>query len=434
MAHAPREPAPNRAGLVLALMVLSVCLNYIARSAFSVAAPVMSSDLGLSPGELGLLLSAFFWLYAVFQIVAGWLVDRYDVAWVLAAGFLLWSAVTGLTGLAGGFASLLALRLALGVTESAAYPSYGKIIATTFPENRRGLCNALIEVGNQVGPAVATLMGGFMVARYGWRVFFFAIAAGSLLWLPAWIRAAPRRGPRPTESAARGPGFREIHRLRTAWGTFFGLFAINYAWIFLVTWLPSYLVMERHFSMRAMAVFGSVPLWGLAFSSLASGWLSDRWITRGGAPTRVRKTFLAGGLLLSTLFLPAALVKAPAVSVLLLTVACLAFGMASANVFAVTQTIAGPLVTGRWTGMQNAFGNLAGVVAPSLTGILVARTGSFHLAFVAVSLMAVAGAASFLFLVGPVEPIQWKKVPAPGPGALPGGAAEWQIGSKESES
>jgi predicted MFS family arabinose efflux permease len=252
------------------------------------------------------------------------------------------------------------------------------------------------------------MIGGLVMARFGWRVFFFAIALISLAWLPAWLRWAPRRpAGGPVTAAGPGPGFRDILRQRSAWGSFFGLFAINYGWIFLVTWLPSYLVDERHFSLRMMALFGSLPFWGLAAASLASGWLSDQWIRRGGLPTRVRKTFTVSGLVLCTLFLPAVLVKDPVIAMVLLTVATMSFGMPSSNVFAMTQTIAGPRVTGKWTGMQNGFGNLAGVVAPWLSGVIVARTGSYYLAFVVVCVVALAGAASFLFVVGPVKPIQW---------------------------
>jgi MFS family permease len=396
---------------VMALLVFSVCLNYIDRTSFAAAAPTISAELGLSPSHLGLILSAFFWLYPPFQIVSGWLVDKYNVTWVLGVGFLLWSLVTGMTGFAGGVTSLVMIRMALGAAESPAYPSYGKVIAMTFPENRRGICNSLIEVGNQIGPALATLLGGLVVASMGWRFLFFTISLMSLLWIPAWIAWAPRRAPQsPKIVRTGGPTFRDILRRRSAWGTFLGLFSINYVWIFLVTWLPSYLVMERHFSTKMMAVFGSVPFWGLAGSTFLCGWLSDRWITRGGTPTVVRKFFTVGGLLLCTfLFLPAVVVKDPMIAIVLLTGACLTFGMTSSNVWTITQTIAGPGVAGKWTGMQNAFGNLSGVVAPWLTGMIVARTGAFYLAFVVVCAVSIAGAASFLFLVGRVEPARWRE-------------------------
>jgi hypothetical protein len=138
----------------------------------------------------------------------------------------------------------------------------------------------------------------------------------------------------------------EILRKRDAWGTFLGLFCVNYAWYFLLTWLPSYLVMERHFSAKMMAIFGSMPFWGVALSSIAGGWASDLWIARGGSPTRVRKTFVAGGMLLSTLILPAVLVRDPMICMVLLIAASLSFGLFTSNIWAITQTLAGPGAAG----------------------------------------------------------------------------------------
>ncbi|MGH9664274.1 MAG: MFS transporter, partial [Bryobacteraceae bacterium] len=205
-----------------------------------------------------------------------------------------------------------------------------------------------------------------------------------------------------------GPGFLDILRRRSAWGTFVGLFAGNYAWYFLLTWLPSYLLMERHYTTERMAWLGSLPFWGVAVSTIFSGWLSDRWICRGGSPTRVRKTFAIAGLALSTLMLPAAMVNNQAASMSLLIAAWLAYGLFSSNLWAITQTLAGPAAAGKWTGIQNAIGNIAGVVAPLVTGFIVEETGKFFYAFVAVSVVLVIGALSYLFIVGPVEEVAWQ--------------------------
>ena len=403
-----RETKTTKAAWVaLALLVVSVAINYIDRTNLSVAAPGLRTELGLSPAHLGLLLSAFFWTYASFQIVSGWLVDRYDVNWVFGAGFLVWSLATAATGFAGGFGVLFTLRLVLGVAESVAYPSYSKIIATRFPEHRRGLTNALIDSGSKAGPALGTLIGGLVVARFGWRALFLILGFGALLWVPFWVAWAPRTQVVGQPQRHEGPGFGRILRERSAWGTFFGLFSINYAWYFLITWLPTYLVMERHFSMRLMAIAGSVPLWGLAASATINGWVSDHLIMRGATPTRVRKRFAASGLLLCTLILPAAMVENPWMCIALLTAACLSFGLCTSNHWAITQTMAGPPAAGKWTGLQNAFGNLAGVAAPWITGVIVSVTGHFLYAFVAACVVLVAGAVSFLFVVGQVSPIDW---------------------------
>ncbi len=398
---------PKAVWLALALLVASVAINYIDRTNLSVAAPGLRAELGLSPARLGLLLSAFFWTYASFQIVSGWLVDRYNVNWVFGVGFVIWSGATAAIGFVTGFSALFSLRLLLGAAESVAYPSYSKIIATRFPEHRRGLTNALIDAGSKAGPALGTLIGGLVVARFGWRALFLILGFGALLWVPLWAVWAPRGNGAGAQRRHEGPGFGRILNERSAWGTFFGLFSINYAWYFLITWLPAYLVMERRLSMEMMAVMGSVPLWGLAVSATICGWASDRLISRGSTPTRVRKGFAAAGLLLCTLVLPAAIVPNPWTCIALLTAACLSFGLCTSNHWAISQTLAGAPAAGKWTGLQNAFGNLAGVAAPWVTGVIVSATGQFFYAFVAVCVVLVLGALSFLFVVGPVSEVDW---------------------------
>ena len=143
---------------VLILLVLSVFINYIDRSNLSIAAPLLEKEMSLSPSQIGSLLSAFFWTYALFQLfgIAGWLVDRFDVSLVFAGGFFLWSAATAATGLLGSFQALFAMRLLLGAGESVAYPCYSKILARYFPEHHRGVANALIDAGGKLGPGLGT--------------------------------------------------------------------------------------------------------------------------------------------------------------------------------------------------------------------------------------------------------------------------------------
>src|SRR5437879_5812555 len=150
---------------VLWLLVFSVCINYIDRGNLSVAAPQLVAEMKLTATQMGLLLSAFFWTYAVCQIVGGWLVDKYDVRWVYGIGFALWSLATAATGLVGGFVSLFVLRLLLGMGEAVSYPSYSKIIAGNFTERYRGIANAWIDAGSKCGPALGNLIGGLLVAK-----------------------------------------------------------------------------------------------------------------------------------------------------------------------------------------------------------------------------------------------------------------------------
>ncbi len=398
------------ANLLLALLVTSLVINYLDRGALSVSAPQISRDLQLTPADMGVLFSAFFWSYASFQLVAGALVDRYPLRWVYAAAFLIWSLATAAVGLVESFGALLAARLFLGAGESVAFPASSKIIVRFFPEERRGLANALVDVGTKAGPGLSTLLGGLAVAKYGWRAMFLVAGLGSLVWLIPWLLLQVPDEIVEAGTAARRPGWGDMLRLRQLWGTSLGMFALGYVWYFLLSWLPTYLVQERGLSMTSMATLGSTPFWAMGLSSLAGGWSSDRFIRRGAPASRVRMTYAVSGLVLcGAAILPAAIVSSADHSILLITAACAFLGLFTSNVWAISQTLAGPLAAGRWTGIQNAIGNLGGVLSPLLTGWIVKETGSFSLAFWASAGVLLLGAASYWIMVGKIQPVKWKE-------------------------
>jgi MFS family permease len=393
---------------VLVLLGLSVFINYIDRANLSVAAPLLKDELGLSHSQLGVLLSAFFWTYASMQLLAGWLVDRFEVKWILAFGFCVWSVATAFTGVLHAFGALLIVRVVLGIGESVAYPAYAKIFANHFVESQRGFANSIVGAGQSLGPALGILFGGTLVARFGWRPFFIVLGLASLLWLPPWLRWMPRTAATGPQDMKQGPGLSEIVRHRSSWGTWIGHFCSNYFLYFLLTWLPFYLVRERHFSVDFMAKVGGATFLLAAVSSPICGWLSDRRISTGATPTRVRKTFMGVGMFCNGLFLVGCAAAPDKLLVVLLLLAGASFGLVSSNLNAVTQTLAGPHAVGRWMGAQNFVANLAGAVAPSLTGLLVGRTGRFYWPFLITSVIAWIGAVHWVFVVGPVEPVVWK--------------------------
>ncbi len=400
-----REPFTSLQRNTLMLLVLSVVINYIDRGNLSVAAPQLSVELGLAPQQLGVLHSLFFLTYALFQIPCGWLVDRFNVNVVFAAGYALWSVATGLTGFTSTFVVLAALRLLLGTGEAVAYPSYSKIIAGTFAEHQRGFANALIDAGTKLGPTLGTLIGGLIVSHVGWRSLFWIVGFLSLLWLIPWLRSAPQvRSASGNDPPS--PPIAEIVRHRAAWGTFLGLFCINYAWYFLLTWMPYWLVKERGFTMDRMAVLGSIPYLAAALGSTCWGWFSDHLIRKGHAPSKVRKTFVVAGQLSALWLLPAVFVSSNTLMLVFLTIALMTMTLTSSH-WAITQRLAGPVAAGKWTGIQNFFGNLSGVAAPSITGFIVQRTGQFYPAFVLVVVVILLGACCYGLLIRKVDPIPW---------------------------
>lgn len=391
---------------VFTLLFISVGINYIDRGSLGVGAPQMGPELGLSKTQLGWLLSAFFWTYSGCLVLAGYLVDRLPVTRFYAAGFFLWSLATLATGASSGFLALFLLRMVLGIGESVGFPAYNRIIALGFDESRRGIANALIDMGTKVGPAIGTFVGGMLVASYGWRGMFYLVGVASLIWLVPWMLMAPKDLV-STPGGDYGPKMRQIVRRRAAWATFLGLFFFNYTWYFLVSWLPSYLVNERHLSVRAMAVVGALPFAATAIASLTTGWLTDRMIGGGASVSRVRRYTLILGLLLSGLTLHGATWPDEQTAVIFTVIAFIGIGIITSNLWAVTQTLAGPLAAGKWTGIQNGIGNLGGIVGPVVTGWSVQRTGSFQTAFLIASASLLLGAVMYGVVLRRVEPVKW---------------------------
>jgi ACS family D-galactonate transporter-like MFS transporter len=390
---------------VLVLLAVCILINYVDRGNLSIAAPLLKDELGISASQLGILLAAFFWTYTAMQFVSGWLVDRFDVNWVIAAGYLLWSLATATTGIVRGFTILLAMRLMLGIGESVAFPSCSKILARDLPEYHRGFANGVIQSALRCGNVVGTFGAGLLMATYGWRPVFIGVGLVSLLWLPAWIRWMPR-GRAMGSSIVKTAGFVDILRQRSFWGACLGHFCVNYLLYFMVTWLPFYLVRERHLSMQSMARTASVYYLVDAVSAITSGRLSDFWIRKGYTPTLVRKTVMAIGFATAAIAM-AACAAAPSVYLPWIIAVGVGCGISGSGIFAFSQTLAGPEAAGRWTGLQNGFANLAGVIAPALTGFGVDRTGSFVAPMAITAGVLVAGGLAWVFVVGRVEQVNW---------------------------
>jgi ACS family D-galactonate transporter-like MFS transporter len=406
----PVNSARRSMNLVVLLITLSVLVNYIDRSNLSIAAPLLKDELHISNTQLGTLLAAFFWTYGMMQIPAGWLVDRFDVKWVFGIGFLIWSSATAVTGLLHGFAALIAVRVILGFGESVAFPSYSNILGTYFSESRRGFPNALVMAGLSLGPAIGILVGGTVVARFGWRPFFLVLGLGGLLWLVPWIAWMPRRPAAASSPPARSIGIPMILRLRSAWGTCLGQFSINYYLYFLLTWLPSYLNRSRHLTLDQVGRYGGLLFLMSAIAATIWGKLGDRWINAGATATQARTMPMVVGHIGIGICLVLTVVTQGWLFILMLSLTGACLGVSCSSSWAVTQTLAGPYACGRWTGVQNFVGNIAGWVAPALTGFLLDRTGSFFWPFFITAIVAWIGAVAWGPIVGRLTPVDWARL------------------------
>jgi MFS family permease len=393
---------------LIAVLAAGVLLNYVDRANLATAAPLLQAEFSLSASQLGLLLSSFFWVYAPAQIVAGWLVHRYDLRAVMAGGLALWGLATASTGLAVGFASLLALRLVLGLGESVMFPTQQLVLAHRTTEHERGRANGIIGAGQGVGPMLGTLFGGLAMARFGWRGMFIGLGVVTIVWLWPWLAVSRGLAIGAHQDAPRLPvSYAAILRRRSFWGAALGHFSINYAFYFVITWLPTFLVTAGGFTVSQMAGIAAAIYGIYAAATVLAGAASDRWIHRGGSPTAVRKTFAVVSALGTAVSIATSAWVEPRSAVWLLGAAAIFFGLATPTMFAMTTTLAGPRAAGRWAGAQNVAGQVAGVIAPIITGFIVDRSGSFSGAFSVSAAAAMLALVSWGLVIQQVETTRW---------------------------
>lgn len=382
VADGPRASG-TRLAWVVGLLGLSVLLNYVDRGAIGVAAPLMKQDLNLSATGFGTAVSAFFWVYAPLCAFVGWLCDRFCVYRMFALGIALWALATLLTGWVGGIASLIVLRLVLGLGESIAFPGSSKIFAAEVPAAHRGTANAVVAAALAFGPAVGTLAGGMILQAAGWRPIFWTFGAITLLWLVPWqVTSAPLRARSVATPVTAPVNFAALLKVPALWQMGAAHFMSNYGFYFLLTWLPLYLVKTVGWSIPQMTLLTTLGFAVQGVTALVSGRWSDRAVAMGAAegPLRRRAMIwaqaLSGGAIAALWFADGLLQVG-----LCLVVAGIGSGLLATNLYAVGQMFSGPRAAGSWIGVQNACGNCAGIIGPVVTGVIVDRLGSYGWAF-----------------------------------------------------
>ena len=405
---------PGMGPAIVPLLALMVFINYVDRGNLGTAGPLIKDELHLSASSFGIITSAFFWSYTPCQLLAGWLTERFSPYRVLAIGLAMWSLATAATGLVTGFAALVTLRVLLGLGESAAFPVSSKLIAKHLDQHQMGGANSLVLLGTTLGPAFGIFFGGLLMAQmHGWRTSFILFGLASLLWLVPW-QIATRQSPEAREAEIKAdagdpsaPAFAAIMRRREAWGAGFGHFALNYAFYFLISWMPLYLVKARGFTMSHMAIVGGEIYLIYAASLSVLGWASDRLIAGGRSVETVRKGFVAIGFAIVAASFVVTAVSDPQTAVAALFVAGFGFGFIGPSNYAMGQTLAGPHAAGKWMGFQNCVGTVAGIVCPLITGWIVDTTGSFSSAFVFAAVMCGFGVFSWTWVVRRISPLNW---------------------------
>lgn len=411
---------------ILVFLFTLTTINYADRVALSVAARPISLEFGLSPVQMGYLLSSFLWMYVLCLLPVGLLVDRFGGKIVNAAGIGLWSAATVLTGFSTSFGFLVGSRVVMGMGELTSWPASNRVIREWFPASERGLANAVFSAGAAAGPAFGAMAIAAVVSRLGWRAGFLAAGSIGFIWLLAWLALfnQPERvrwlrpeerdtilrrrdgAVAPSEAERSASPLRHLLGLRTVWGLFLTQGCEVYGNYMLLTWLPSYLQRAKGLSLLNAGMLTAVPFGTAMVMAVLLGLLSDRLLTHDTVHTGQRRVMLA--VLMITV---GSILLVPFLDSLWAIVAVLALARSAGsagsalNFALVTDLVRNRADIGKVTSITVLGGNSFGVMAPIVTGYVLALTGGFNGAFAVVGILGLTGAAITLLMTRkPIEP------------------------------
>ncbi len=442
----PQAARPSR-GRWYVLMLISIMylITYLDRVNISTAAPVISREFHFDDFTKGLILSAFGWAYAIFQVPGGWLSDRFGARAVLALVVICWSIMTGFTALAFGFFSFFIARFLFGVGEAGAFPGATRAMQLWYPRSERGFVQGITHSASRLGAAIAPpivvliMLGGqfdipwpsghfsISLPALGWRAVFYICAVVGFLWSVWWylsyrnlpeehgmvnraelqrIRGVDENGnikPPPIEKQTAVP-WRMLVRSPNMWAIMCAYFTYVYClWIFL-SWLPSYLVDARHFTMLKVGIFASLPLFAGVIGDTVGGVATDWLLKVSGSARLARRLVAIVGLLgCAVCIVPAALTNDAYVAVYCLTASMFFLEFTIGPSWAVPMDTGGKY-SGTVSGMMNMAGNIGGALSPVVFGLLV-KLGSWEAPFIVAAVLLVAGAAVWAFWIDPEKQI-----------------------------
>ncbi len=410
----PRLKSIQRAALTM--LVVAGMVNYIDRATLAVANPLIREDLGLSIADMGYLLSAFLWSYAFAQLPTGAMVDRLGPRTLLTWGLSLWSIAQFLGGLVQGFGQFFAARVLLGVGEAPQFPTCARVVRDWFNQRDRGLATGVFNCASSLGTAVAVPLLTLLMLTFGWRTMFMIMGVAGLVVAAVWYFVY--RNPSEVSLTSQENNYRTqgdppgerlklsflewklLFRFRTTWGMILGYFGCIYlTWIY-TAWLPGYLEIERHMSVKYTGWAAAIPFaWGVV-GGVLGGYFVDFLVRRGVAPLKSRRYPAAVALLgTAACTVAAAYVESNALAIAFISASLFLLYAASTCAWALTSVAAPTNCTASIGAMQNFGGYLGGALAPTVTGLIVQTTGSFVPALVVGALIGGASAASYLLVV-----------------------------------
>jgi MFS family permease len=381
--------------IVLALLCLIYLILFVNRVNISTAAPLMRTDLKLSNTELGLVFSAFAIPYALFQLIGGWIGDKFGARLTLSACCALVGVSTVLTGAATrGFVSLFALRLALGFGEGAAFPTATRAMSAWIPARSWGFAQGVTHSFGRLGNAITPPIMAALLLFISWRGSFVVIGLLSLVWLFIWawyFRNEPGDHPKITQARlAELPAPRSGHRSPVPWRRLarkiLPVTSVDFCygwtlWLFL-SWIPTFFFENYHLNLQSSAIFSAGVLFAGVIGDTTGGLATDRLLRTTGSLAVARRTVIVTGFVGAFVFLvPVVLIHDLRIAAVGLSLAFFFVELIVAPIWAIPMDIA-PRYAGSASGMMNFGFAVAGLVSPSSFGYLVDRTGSWVFPFI----------------------------------------------------
>jgi MFS family permease len=395
--------------LIVALLSLGAVIAFCNRTNLSAALAYQPfiAHFHLTDIDRGVLNSAFFWAYMLFQIPTGWLVDRYGVKFPYAISFLIWCLASAATGLTQTVSGLISLRVLTGAGEAIVTPASFRWLRAHFAEEESGVAVGIYMLGTKIGPAIGAPLAAWLITIYDWHLMFVIVGLAGLLWLIPWLVMVrddePKTG-RPLTGARTKEvmPLANIIRSPVIWGTIIINFCYNYFVFYNMTWMPAYFVERRHMSLTRMGLFSFFDFAGIAIVALASGWAADLLIRRGRNPVSVRKAFVIAGFAIACTELVGAQTSSLHWALFWAIISLSGLGLATANNLALCRmTLMPPQAVGLATGVQNVSTSLAGIVGPILSGWLLQVGGGYWAPMLAIFFFLVVGGLTCVILLRP---------------------------------
>ena len=387
---------PRRFNVTI-LMFLSVVILYMDRVNISVVAPVLMQELGWDQAMMGFVFSFFFLGYFLSQIPGGWFADRWGSKRLLGGAVVWWSLMTMLTPFARSVSTMLVVRVSLGIGEGLSPPSLYSTIARWIPAAERSRAMAFVATGMYVGLIIAFPTAVWIMTRLGWPWVFYLFGLLGLAWWVAWhllVTDKPEDHPNISEAEiqtilhgqastpqAEAIPWRRFFREPAFLALICAHFSTNWTYYIFLTWLPTYLVQVRQFSLQEMGLYATFPYVAMMLIGNGAAWVADGMIKAGTSVTRVRKLFQTVAFLGATVFLLILTISESQ----WLTVVCITLGLGALSCFAsgmgVNHLDIGPKYAGALVGITNTAATLPGILAPFLTGLIVQLTGNWNMVF-----------------------------------------------------